>query len=313
MAPERADMPSPPGFPAGYSWEKGDWLCPRPGCEGFVTRAKFDRCVNCGRAQPFFRVLMELAKNDRFRTTQCVDVSCGMRDCGHAHAECELRDHAKSREYRRTPESQTPPLVPAPHTGAEMTAFVDRWHLGEPAVSVLHRLPGPLADVVLRTFFCESSDTTVRLLKSLADLIRPRRKDLVRPEQVLETLPAILRRNSVPTGVACSENGMLALTLDKEVAVFNVRDCDEHVAGLLGFALSFNGLTVVHAAADLENLKSNFPKLYVDMCERIRVVDNPSELLYVADGVIDQIIDRASQARLDALNPNPLLPTPPSS
>ena len=155
-------------------------------------------------------------------------------------------------------------------------------------------------------------DTSEKFLKSLADLIRPRRREGKRADQVLGYLSDMLRRNYSATGLGCSESGILVITLDKDVLVINLCDfSDEHVLGLLAFALTFNGLTVVHSQSDLDNLKRFFPKLYVDLCEtRIRMVDNPSELLYVAPDEIEACIDRAVQARLDSLNPNPLLPTP---
>jgi heme oxygenase len=70
-------------------------------------------------------------------------------------------------------------------------------------------------------------------------------------------------------------------------------------------------MSVVHSVSDLNNIKNNFfPKLYVNLLDRVRVVDNPSEIIYVAAALDERLADRASQARLDALNPSPLLPTP---
>jgi hypothetical protein len=104
----------------------------------------------------------------------------------------------------------------------------------------------------------------------------------------------------------------LIVTLDKDVLVITLPDfSDENVLGLLAFALSFNGMSVVHSATDFNNVKKYYPKLFVDLCvSRIRLVDNPSELLYIAPDETEAGIDRAVQARVDALNPNPLLPTP---
>ena len=230
-----------------------------------------------------------------------------------AHSECELRDFTKSRELMKIPDSQTPP-TPAPITEEERQAFIFRWALEGPAVSVISRLPESLGELVQSTFFADSSEsnTSSKFLKCLADLIRPRRREGKRPDQVLGYLADILRRSHSPAGVACSDSGTLVVTLDKDVLVIPLVDfSDENVLGLLAFALSFNGMSVVHSAADLTNLKNHFPKLFVDLCvSRIRLVDNPSELLYVAQDETDASIDRAVQARVDALNPNPLLPTP---
>ncbi len=276
-----------------------------------MTRAKFDRCTNCGRAQPFFKVLMELAKNDKFRTELCTQSGCKGRDCPHAHSECELRSFDKSRVYKR---GDPPPSAAVPMTPAETDAFTARWDLREPALSILTRLPEQLSELVQRSYFVEGpeTDTTGMFLKCLADLIRPRRRECRRPDQLLGYLSDILRRNNAPTGLACSPTGTFVLTLEKDVLVVPLPEfSDEHALGLLAFAMTFNGLTVVHSCADMDNLRKHFAKLYVDLCEsRIRRVDNPSELLYVATDETDASIDRAVQARLDALNPNPLLPTP---
>jgi hypothetical protein len=311
---KQQSTPSPPGFPVGYKWGKGDWLCPRQGCEGFVTRAKHDRCIKCGRSQPFFRVLTELARNEKYRTEKCINSSCEGRECSHAHASIEIRDYVKSREWNRVSESQSPPATAIPWTEEETRAFINRWSLQEPALSVLSRLPENLSEVILSTFYADSGETNIsgKFLKCLADLIRPRRREGKRPDQVLGYLSDILRRNYSATGIACSQSGVLVVTLDKDVLVINLRDFpDENVLGLLAFALTFNGLTVVHSQTDLDNLKESFPKLYVDLCEsRVRIVDNPSQLLFIAPDELDACIDRAVQARLDSLNPNPLLPTP---
>ena len=311
---ERTETRSPPGFPEGYGWNKGDWLCPRPGCEGFVTRAKFDHCINCGRSQPFFKVLTELAKNDKFRVEICTRADCSMRECPMAHAESELRDYSTARIYNKTSEGKSPPSPPVAITEAETQAFIVRWGLQEPATSVVRRLPDSLSELIQRTFYAEvdESDTTTKFLKCLADLIRPRRRDAHRTDQLLGYLADILRRNNYPTGLACSHSGVVAITLEKDVLTVPLTNfSDEHVLGLLAFSLTFNGLTVVHGMSDLANMRKHFPRLYMDLCDsRIRVVDNPSELLYVASDETDAAIDRAVQARVDALNPNPLLPTP---
>jgi hypothetical protein len=229
-----------------------------------------------------------------------------------AHAETELRDFGKSRVYTKVDSSSQLPTA-IPFSEVEQSAFTTRWNLTEPALSVMARLPASLSELVLSTFFAEAEDdTSLKFLQSLADLIRPRRREGKRPDQVLGYLSDILRRNHTPTGVACSNAGELVVTLDKDVLVVPLDEfSDEHTLGLLAFGLSFSGMAVVHSRTDLTNLETHFPKLYCDLClSRIRVVDNPSELLYVAPDELDSAIDRAVQARLDALNPNPLLPTP---
>jgi hypothetical protein len=256
---------------------------------------------------------MELARNPKFRTELCSRDPCPGLDCAMAHSECERRDFAKSRELMKVSDSQTPPSV-VPVTEDERRAFIARWALREPAVSVIARLPDSLAEIVQSTFFADGSDadTSMQFLKCLADLIRPRRREGKRPDQVLGYLADILRRSHTPTGVACSDSGTLIVTLDKDVLVITLPEfSDENVLGLLAFALSFNGMSVVHSATDFNNLKIFYPKLFVDLCvSRIRLVDNPSELLYIAPDETEAGIDRAVQARVDALNPNPLLPTP---
>ena len=312
-----AEVKQPPGFPMGYVWSRGDWLCPSPGCEGFVTASKFRTCIKCGRAQPHFMILTELAKNETFRTSVCEAQSCPMRDCSSAHSDVELRDFVKSREYQKVSESTVPPMIPPSPSQAEVAALIKRWHITEPAVSVLTRLPGPLADLVHRSYFVSSdvatSETTNQLLKCLADIIRPQTFLVSSASAFHDLLIAALKRGPTPTGVACTEAGHLAITLEKEVLLIRTRDFSCEDLGLLAFALAFGGMAVVHSAADKTNLRLAFPKLYVDLFDRVRVVDNPSEIIYTAADPMEAITDRATQARIDALNPSPLLPTPPSS
>ena len=309
------EVKSPPGFPEGYPWRRGDWLCPSPGCEGYVTTPKNRNCIQCGRAQPHFMILTELAKNDKFRTEMCCLPACDMRGCCCAHSLCELREYAKSREWQKVPESQSPPAcAPAP-TAEESSALIKRWHIKELGVTVLGRLPGPLSDVIHRSFFVPTDvkDTTTYLLKSLADIIRPQTYVISTPPGLNELLSTLLKRNLVTTGIACSSDGVLAIALDKEVLLVRTKDFSAEDLGLLAFALSFSGMTVVHSDEDKCYLRASFPKIYTDMFDRVRVVDNPSEIIYVAADTQEAATDRATQARLDSMNPTPLLPTPTDS
>ena len=320
-------IPAPPGFPLGYTWSKGDWLCPSPGCEGYVTVSRYQNCIHCGRSMPYFVVLTELAKQPGFRTEMCKTDACSLRHCAHAHSRCELRDLERSRVYIKVSEnSSVPPGVPEV-SREDLAGFIHRWKIGEPGVSVLGRLPSQLGDLVLRTYYLDpvlpDSESTNRLLKCLADLIRPRVFQVRSSVQLHELLPAILRRCSAAnsSAAACSglassseDGGYLAITLEKEVAVIACRDFSSEDLGLLAFAVAFHGMSVVHSVSDLNNIKQNFfPKLYVNLLDRVRVVDNPSEIIYVAAALEERLADRASQARLDALNPSPLLPTPESA
>ena len=307
----------PPGFPSGYIWSKGDWLCPSPGCEGYVTSARFQNCINCGRSMPFFVVLTELAKQAGYMTEMCQIEECGMRHCSHAHSKSELRNLERSRDYRKPAmgEPKESVAVPGPSLD-ELRAFIHRWKIEEPRVSgVLHRLPAQLGDLVVRTFYVEAevpdSETSQRLLKCLADLIRPRIVQVISASDLHELLPRLLRRSQTGvSGVACSEDGYLAVTLEKEVACIACSEMCSEDLGLLAFSLAFNGMAVVHSMQDKLRMSRIFPKLYVNLLERVRFVDNPSEIIYVADARDEALADRATQARLDSLTPSPLLPTP---
>ena len=314
-----APIVSPPGFPAGYTWVKGDWLCPSSGCEGYVTNAKWRNCVNCGRSQPHFMTLMEMAKNDKYRTEMCIDANCRFRECSKAHSDCELRDYTKSREYMKPSsgsESNTPPPVMCPSpTETEFAAFCKRWKIVEPGVSILKRLPGILADLVLRSFMVSpeipDSDLTNHLLKCLADIIRPQARRVSDTVSLHDMMVCLLKIHSNPIGVACNESGQLAVSIEKQVAVMRLKDFSSEDLALFAFSLTFTGLCVAHSNDDKMNLARNFPTLYCDLFDRVRVVDNPSEILYIASDPVEEIIDRATQARIDAIsNPAPLLPSP---
>ena len=314
-----APISCPPGFPSGYSWVKGDWLCPSRGCEGYVTNAKWRNCVNCGRSQPHFMTLMEMAKNEKYRTEMCTDADCCLRECPNAHSDCELRDFKNSREYMRCSsgsDSNTPPPVVCPSpTEAEFTAFCKRWKLVEPGPSILKRLPGILGDLVLRSFMVSpevsDSDLTTQLLKCIADIIRPQARRVTDIATIHDMMVGLLKNHSNPIGIACNESGQLAVSVDKQATVVRVKDFTNEELGLLAFAITFTGLCVVHSNDDKVNLTRNFPTLFCDLFDRVRIVDNPSEILYIATDPVEEVIDRATQARIDAIsNPAPLLPSP---
>lgn len=303
----------PAGFPECYSWGKGDWLCPSIGCEGHVTAFRFRNCVSCGRSQPHFTVLMELAKSNEYRTSLCPALpDCPGRACIYAHTSAELRSSSKARILQKSPDS--PPVVfPAP-TLEEIATFVSRWKIPDLA-ALLKRLPGPLCDLILRSFMVPAvipdEDLSRALLKCLADIIRPKTISVNTPSAFHELVTGLLKVYSGPVGIACSAAGQLAVTLEKEVALVRIRDHSNEDLGLLAFALAFTGLGVVYSLADKINLASNFPKVYCDMFNRVRLVDNPSETIYTAIDPTEEITDRATQAKMDALtNPAPLLPTP---
>ena len=321
--PTREDAPAvpcPPGFPIGYSWVKGDWLCPSRGCEGYVTSSKWRNCVHCGRSQPHFMILMEMAKNEKFRTEMCPDQSCRMRDCVMAHAECELRDLKNSREYKNTGVDSTakPPVVCLCPTEQDIAGFCKRWKIIEPGVSILKRLPGILTDLVLRSFMVSpdvaESDLTNNLLKCLADIIRPQSRRITDSASFHECLVSLLKIHSQPFGLAACSNesgGLLAISLEKQVVVIRLKDFSNEDLGLLAFALTFSGLSVIHSLEDKINLTQNFPPLFCDLFDRVRLVDNPSDIVYKASDPIEEVIDRSNQARIDAVsNPAPLLPSP---
>lgn len=303
---------APAGFPEGCLWSKGDWLCPSVGCEGFVTLSRSRNCINCGRSQPHFTVLMELAKGFDYRTQMCPNLAnCPGRDCVNAHHHSELRDLVSLRVLKK---SDSVPLSPSP-TREEIGNFLHRWKIMEPGISVLGRLPGVLCDLVIRSFAVPAdvpdSSLTQCLLKSLADMIRPRSVTVSTQSGFHELLTALLKVYSGPIGVACSNVGQLAIALEKDVWLVRCRDYSNEDLGLLVFALTFTGIAVVHSLTDTANLISNFPKVYVDLFNRVRTVDNPSEIIYRATDPAEEVTDRATQARVDALtNPAPLLPTP---
>ena len=305
---------APPGFPVGYAWNKGDWLCPSPGCEGYVTGSRYQHCVNCGRSIPYFVVLTELAKLGNYRTEMCPLEDCCMRHCCWAHSASELRNLDRSREYIKS-QGSGPSSGTNPPSTEDLRAFAYRWRIEEPGVSLLHRLPGQLADLVLRSFYMDpqipDGESTHSLLKCLADLIRPRTFQVRNAAHLHELLPVLLKRtNASVSGLACSEEGIVAMTIDKEVALVACKEFSNEDLGLLAFAIAFNGMSVVHSEKDFDNLKNNFPKLFSNLIDRVRVVDNPSEIIYTASLLTEALSDRANQARLDALNPSPLLPTP---
>ena len=257
---------------------------------------------------------MELAKNDRFRTAMCAMENCEMRACPNAHSQCELRDYDRSRKYQKSSNS-TPPMIPPTPTQTDISALVHRWKLIEPVTSVLNRRPGPLADLVHRSFMVPTvvpdSQLTDCLLKCLADIIRPQTFLLNSPQSFHDLLTSILKVYSSPVGIACSDSGQIAITLEKEVLLVKLSDYSQEDLGLLAFALSFAGLTVTHSQQDIENMKEVFPKIYTDLFNRVRVVDNPSEIIYTAADPFERVTDRATQAKIDAVsNPAPLLPTP---
>lgn len=309
---------APPGFPQGYTWSRGDWLCPSRGCEGYVTSAKWRNCIQCGRSQPHFMMLMEMAKNERFRVETCQESACRMRDCPNAHSEVEVRNFDKSREYRKEDSSAPPSVVCPSPTDIDFSAFCKRWKIVEPGVSILNRLPGILGDLVLRSFMVSpevpDSELTNQLLKCLADIIRPQSRRVTDPASLHEILVSLLKVHSNPIGVACNESGQLAIAVDKQVAVIRVKDFGNEELGLLAYALTFAGLSVIHSGDDKINLTRNFPSLFCDLFERIRLVDNPSEIVYIATDPVEEVIDRSTQARIDAVtSPAPLLPTPPQN
>jgi len=317
-----AQVISPPGFPSGYTWAKGDWLCPSKGCEGAVTSAKWRNCVICGRSQPHFMTLMEMAKNEKFRTELCAVEACCLRDCPNAHSDCELRDYMKSREYMKNGsglDTTTPPPVVCPSpTEIDFAAFCKRWKITEPGISILRRLPGILADLVLRSFMVPAevpdSDLTNQLLKCLADIIRPQARRITDTQALHEAMVSLLKTHTSPIGIACNESGQLAVSVEKQVAVVRVKDFGNEDLGLLAFALTFTGLSVAHSHEDKSNLARNFPTLFSDLFDRVRLVDNPSEIVYIATDPVEEVIDRATQARIDAVsNPAPLLPVPSDS
>ena len=307
------EMRIPTGFPEGYSWNKGDWLCPSRGCEGFVTAARFRNCIHCGRAQPHFTVLMELAKGEAYRGEICSIANCRGRDCIRAHFAGELRDLNASRVYQKSGES-SPPMIPPSPSSSEISDFVARWRIREPGVSVLNRLPGPLGDLMLRSFMVGSDvrdeDLTNHLLKGLADIIRPKTTLVNTQTGFHDMLTTLLKVYSTPVGVACNESGQTAITLEKEVLLLRTRDYTNEDLGLLAFAISFSGLSLVHSLQDKINLAANFPKVYSDMFNRVRLVDHPSDIIYKATDPLEEVTDRATQAKIDAMNPAPLLPTP---
>jgi hypothetical protein len=302
----------PPGFPIGYQWNRGDWLCPSPGCEGAVTPSKSRNCISCGRSQPHFMILTELAKNEHFRTELCEDVGCRVRDCPRAHAACELRDYPKSRILRQIAENSTPP-APVP-TSEETCALILRWKIREIGVTVLGRLPGTLSDIIHRSFFVAAdvpdSETTNYLLKCLADIIRPPRVSIKNRAGFHDFLPLILKRSTSVIGLACNLDGEIAIIVDKDVYMLSSRDFSTEDMGILAFAISFNGMTVTHSENDKENLRLAIPRVFTDLLDRVRAVDNPSEIIYIAADSHEALADRANQARIDSMNPNPLLPTP---
>jgi hypothetical protein len=309
-----AEIRIPPGFPKGYHWKKGDWLCPSPGCEGYVTESTSRNCIHCARSQPHFITLMALARNERYRTGMCDVSSCSRRSCENAHAVVELRDYSLSRVYRE-PSNKSTLLIPPSVTDPEIEAFVLRWKIQEPGTSVLMRLPGPLGDLVNRQFMVSDLDVpdsslTSLLMKCIADMTRAQTL-MVHPKSLSELLRDILRYSAGPIGIACSPEGHLGIALEKEVMLLQTKEFSTEDLGLLAFAISFSGIAVVQFEEDLVCLRSAFPKIYSDMFDRVRQVDNPSELLHVASDPFEAVTDRATQAKCDAMvNSAPLLPTP---
>jgi len=156
------------------------------------------------------------------------------------------------------------------------------------------------------------SDLTNQLLKCLADIIRPQTFVVNNMQTFHELLTATLKVSaSVPIGLACNGSGQMAIALEKEVLLVSLKDYGTEDLGLFAFALSFLGLAVVHSIQDKNNLMKNFPKVFCDLLDRVRIVDNPSEIIYIAANPFEEVTDRATQAKIDAINnPAPLLPTP---
>jgi hypothetical protein len=303
----------PAGFPDDYHFQLGDWLCPSPGCEGYVNPGKVKNCMHCGRSQPHYIILTELAKNPRFRTDRCAFPDCAKRHCPNSHNDMyELRSYSKSRDYHRNPSD--PPLVPPAPDSADIGAFCDRWHIRDPASGLLHRLPVPLCDLVLRSFLAPpdvpDDQLSTELLKTVADIIRPSSFTVSHSNQFYSLLNNLVKNWNYPTGIAVDESGVLGLTMEKDVAIVKIRDWSESELGLLAMSLSFNGLAVVHSPDDVEQLRFQMPKLYSDLLDRIRIVSNRNEMIYVPTDPVERVIDRATQAKIDAMQPRPLLTTP---
>ncbi|KAF4656363.1 hypothetical protein FOZ61_007013 [Perkinsus olseni] len=291
----------PAGFPDEYTFQRGDWLCPSPGCEGVVTAGRLYRyCQNCGRHQPFKNLLMAIAQDSHFRTLPCTDTQCPGRECRKAHGPGELRDYWKARKVRMS--SDPPPTIPKP-TEQEIEEFVQRWGLERSSArDIMHSLTTHAAEKLIRTFHVPQNvqEPFEALQRAALELAKPQTFGIVTPAQMQSALISLMKQTQ-PVGIACSRRGHLAVCQDKDTLLFELRNWEQEQLGLLAVALSFPGVGVVQSQDDRVQLGLHFPKKYVGLFERIRQVDRPGECVYRSGDEWHRVTVRAQAARVDAL------------
>ncbi|KAF4656847.1 hypothetical protein FOL47_008726 [Perkinsus chesapeaki] len=291
----------PAGFPEEYTFQRGDWLCPSPGCEGVVTAGRLYRyCQNCGRHQPYKNLLMAIAQDSHFRTLPCTDQQCTGRDCHKAHGPGELRDYWKARKVRMS--NDPPPVIPAP-TDQEIGEFVQRWGLERTSArDILRSLSTHAADKLIRTFHVPQTvqEPFEALQRAAIELAKPQTYGIVTSSQMHSALLSLMRQTQ-PVGIACSRRGHLAVCQDRDTLLFELRNWEQEQLGLLAVALSFPGVGVVHSQDDRVQLGLHFPKKYVNLFERIRQVDRPGDCIYRSDDEWHRVTVRAQAARVDAM------------
>ena len=293
----------PRGFPDGYNFRKGDWLCPSPGCEGFVTAAGVLNCSNCGRAQPHPNILTLLASDPLFRCGPCRLSDCPGKSCAFAHAACELRQAAAARKLRV---ASAPVSIPPPVTTDEMNSFCMRWGLGREGSDLLSRFSNPLVDAVLRTFSPETDgDSFAALAATVSDYSRPQLFFVSGATQMQAALCRILGDKEGPVGVACSPEGNLAVAQGSDVFLFQLHSLCAEECALLYFALTAWGVAVVHGGEEISRLQEFAPADLQGLVSRVRRVISPSEISHVAPEAWNALADRAVFAKADALLPVP--------
>ena len=300
---EQSTRQQPRGFPDGYEFHKGDWLCPSPGCEGYVTSKGISFCVNCGRNQPHPLTLTALASDPFFRCGPCRLDDCSGRLCSFAHAQSELRNAAAARKLKIA--THQVPGVPAP-TSTQIEDFAKRWNLSEENTNVLTKLSVSLCDAVLQTFSCENGKSVPEAFSlCIKDFKRPQLFFVSGPTQVHAALCRIISENKDPVGLACSVEGNLAVAVKGEIFVFQLRALGGEDLVLLYLAMTTWGCTVTHSLEDISRLQNFAPADLVALTNRIRMVSTPSEIPFVAEDAWNALVDRALAAKIDAFAPAP--------
>ena len=293
------------GFPEGYTFRKGDWLCPSAGCEGYVSSSGSHYCIRCGRLQPHSIIIDQIANDPTFRCSPCRLTGCPGRLCADAHAASEIRSAKSARKLKQVASGWMTPIVPTP-SSEEIRDFCQRWGLGKMGLEILSKQRPSVGDALLRYFVVENTqlndDAIQKQFKDLAAFYaRPQMLFLSTPSELFESIKKIMAIREAPLGLACSAEGHLAVALDSEVHLFQLASMAAPEAALLLFAIVANGVSVVQTNEDIIRIKQASPEEWRTLSARIRIVSNPTDIESNESDPYTALADRALQAKTDAM------------